>query len=281
MTQSRYSDVVSLLNDIYEGAYFVLRSNNLLVRTVTVFQDNAGMSPRKSSMYGAANPRAVSEGEDVTATPFNRTLLTTLTPSRYADQVVLTDERIATDSQNVRADAAMEMGSAFAEFVDQQIAGDLTSLTGGTVGTAGTALTWANILRARALLQNSKVPGPYYCALHPYQWLRLVESAAISGSELKAAPGFQDTLVSTYFVASILGGVTFVVSPSIPTSGNDATGALYSPMALAYDERRPFNMRPERDESRESWEVNFSLWFGHGLWRPALGVKLIGLATLP
>lgn len=281
MTLSTYTAIATLVEEIYEGAYFTLRANNLLVRTVTAFTENSGMAPRKASVYSAANVRPFAEGADVTATAFNRTLLSTLTPARYADQVIVTDERLATDPQNVRADVALEMGAAFAEFVDAQIASDFDSLTGGSFGTADSALTWAHILRARALLHNAKVPSPYFCALHPYQWLRLVESAALSGTELQQAPAFQDSLVSTYFVASLIGGVTFVVTPSIAVTANNAIGAMYSPLALAYDERRAFNLRPQRDESREALELNFSLWFAHGVWRPQMGVKLIGLATLP
>lgn len=281
MTLSKYSDIAALVEDIYEGAYLTLRANNALVRTVTVFDQNRGMAPRKATVYSAADVRPFGEGDSVTATAFNRTALSTLTPARYADQVILTDQRIESDPQDVRADVALEMGAAFAEFVDAKIASNFADLTGGSFGAADSALTWAHILRARALLHNAKVPAPYFCALHPYQWLRLVESAALSGTELQQAPAFQDALVSTYFVASLIGGVTFVVTPSIAVTSDNAVGAMYSPLALAYDERRPFNMRPQRNEAREALELNFSLWFAHGVWRPTLGVKLIGLATLP
>ncbi|MFQ3536754.1 MAG: hypothetical protein SNJ58_12850 [Aggregatilineales bacterium] len=281
MTLSKYADIAALVEDIYEGAYFTLRANNALVRTVTAFSENRGMAPRKAAIYSAANVRPFDEGDSVTATAFNRTALSTLTPARYADQVILTDQRIATDPQDVRTDVALEMGAAFAEFVDAKIASNFPDLTGGSFGAPGSALTWAHILRARALLHNAKVPAPYFCALHPYQWLRLVESAALSGTELQQAPAFQDALVSTYFVASLIGGVTFVVTPSIAVEAENAIGALYSPLALAYDERRAFNMRPQRNEAREALELNFSLWFAHGVWRPMMGVKLIGLATLP
>ncbi|PJF30844.1 MAG: hypothetical protein CUN51_06570 [Candidatus Thermofonsia Clade 1 bacterium] len=281
MTLSKYSDIAALIEDIYEGAYFTLRANNALVRTVTVFSENRGMAPRKATLYSAANVRPFGEGDSVTATAFNRTALSTLTPARYADQVILTDQRIATDPQDVRVDVALEMGAAFAEFVDAKIASNFADLTGGSFGALDSALTWAHVLRARALLHNAKVPAPYFCALHPYQWLRLVESAALSGTELQQAPAFQDALVSTYFVASLIGGVTFVVTPSIAVEDDNAVGAMYSPLALAYDERRAFNMRPQRNEAREALELNFSLWFAHGVWRPSMGVKLIGLATLP
>jgi hypothetical protein len=238
------------------------------------------MAPRKATLNSASNPREVSEGDDVTPTQFNKTLLATLTPARHADQFLITDQRIETDSDNVRSDASLELGGGFAEYVDTKLATLFTSLTGGSVGTAGSALTWAHIFQARSLMQTNKVPGPYFCAIHPYGWYDLVNAAAVAGTELKDAPGFQDALVETYQTASIIGGVTFVITPDIAIdSSADAIGAMYSPMALAYDERKAFNIRPQRDESREAWELNASLWFGYGVWRANMGVKITHDAT--
>lgn len=280
--QTRYADITSLINDIHSGALFVLRQQNLLVRTVTVFRDTAGMAPRKNSEYGAANPREAGEGEDVTPTKFDRSALSTLTPARHADQFFLSDQRVATDDQNVAVDGALELGASFAQYVDGKIATNFTSLTGGTIGTAGGTLTWSKLIAGRSLMQGLKVPGPYWCALHPYQWNHLVQEAATPGTSITAAPGLQDALVASYFVTNILGGVYFVITPSIEVDADsDAIGAMYSSLALAYDERKAFNTRPERDESREGVEVNASMWFAHGTWAPARGIKLIGDATTP
>lgn len=280
--QTRWADITSVTNDIYEGALFTLRQQNLLARTVTVFRDTAGMQPRKVTEYGIANPRQVAEGEDVTPTKFDRTLLNTLTPYRHADMFLLTDERVATDAQNVRLDAAMELGASFAQDVDEKIASLYGSLTGGTIGTAGGTITWAKLIGARSLMQGLKIPGPYWCALHPYQWAHLVTSAVATGSEIANAPGFQDALVNSYFVSSILGGVFFVVTPSIMVDANaDAVGAMYSPMALAYDERQAFRIEPERDASRQATELNANMWYAYGTWAPTRGIALVGDATTP
>lgn len=279
--QSRYADISSLINDIYEGAFMTLRQQNLLVPTVSVFSGQ-GMNPRKNSTYGAANPRQVAEGEDVTSTQFNRTALSTLTPYRYADQFFMTDERLATDDQNLRADAALELGGAFAAYVDESIADQFASLTGGTIGSAGSTLLWDEIIKARAMMHALKIPGPYFCVLHPYQWMYLVQSATATSAEIAGAPQFQDSLINNYFVSSLVGGVTFVVTPSIDVDTNaDAIGAMYNRQAIAYDERRPFNIRPERDESREGVELNASLWYAVGTWAPTRGIKLVGDATTP
>ena len=276
---STYDAIASLTNDIYEGSYYTLRTNNRLVRTVTVLS-GTGMAPRKATIHGTSNPRAVGEGEDVTPTKFDKTLLATLTPARHADQFLITDQDLETNSDNLRAAASLELGGGFAEYVDEKLATLFTSFTGGSVGAAGSALTWAHIFQARSLMQTNKVPGPYFCAIHPLGWYDLTSSAALAGTELADAPNFQDALVETYQTATIVGGVTFVITPDIAIDSNaDAIGAMYSPMALAYDERKAFNIRPQRDESREAWELNASLWFGYGVWRANMGVKITHDAT--
>lgn len=280
--QTRYADVSDLVNDIYEGALFTLRADAVLIRTVTVLADASGLNPRKLTRYGAANPREVSEGEDVTATQLERSLLNTLTPAEHADQFFLTDARITSDTENVRADAAMELGAAFADYVDAKLGALMASLTGGTIGSTGVALGWANVLSARALLHNAKVPGPYWCALHPFQWDALVKEAATeTDSIFTSAPAFQDELVSQYFISSLLGDVIFAVSPNIPLDDTDATGGMYSATALAYDERKPFTVEPQRDASRRGWELNASMAFAYGVYDAARGVQLVGDATEP
>jgi hypothetical protein len=277
---TRYADISSLVNDIYEGALFTLRERNLLTRTVRVFTDTMSMAPRKNTAYGTANVRQVGEGEDITPTKFDRTLLSTLTPARYSDQFVITDERIATDPLNVRADAAMELGAAFAEYVDKQLVADFNGLTGGTIGTPGGTLTWDNLSDAYVLLVMAKVPRPYWCALHPQQWNRLRKAAGASGVQVAQAPLFQDRLTQDYFVSSLWGDLFFVVTANI-TQGTAAVGAMYSPLALAYDERTPFTVEPQRDASRGAWELNANLRFAHGVWAAARGVQLIGTAANP
>lgn len=280
--QTRWADITSISNDLYEGAVFTLRQENLLARTVTVFGDTSSMWDRKNTQYSTANPRQVGEGEDVTATKFERSLLSTLTPATYADQFFLTDQRIRSDTQGVVADAAMEQGAAFAQQVDEALASSFNLLTGGTIGTAGGTVTWANLIEARAMMHALKIPGPYWCALHPYQWMYLVNSALTTGTEIANAPAFQDQLVNNYFRSSILGNVTFVVTPSIAVDGGgDAIGAMYNRIALAYDVRQPFRVEPQRDASRRGWEWNFNTDYATGAWVPARGIQIIGDASTP
>lgn len=274
---STYASISSLVNPIYEAALFELMETNLLVPTVKTFGNTMGMAPRKVSEYGTANFRQVGEGEDVVPTIFDRALLQTLTPARHADSFLLTDERVTTDPQDVQGDAAMVLGQTAANYVDKLIASKFSNLTGGTIGSAGGTLTWDNIADGYATLKNLNVPGPYWCALHPYHWNKLRKNGG-SVVSITSAPMFNDRLTQDYFLTSMFGDLYFVITSNI-TSGTAAVGAMYSSMALAYDERKGFNIRPQRDESREAWELNASLWFAYGTWDATRGVQMIGTAA--
>lgn len=278
---TRYADITALVNDIYHNALFALRERNLLAPTV-MNATAGGMNPRKVTTYGTANPRAVNEGVDVAPTQFTKTLLSTITPARVADTFLLTDEDMATDPDNARNSAAMEMGAAFAEFVDQDIASQFSNLTAGTISLTGGSLTWAGVVNAHAILHASNVPGPYVCVLHPYQWADLFTQAVVSDVALTRAPAFQDRMVNNYFVSSLLGDVTFVVSSNVSVDSTpDATAGMYNRDAIIFDVRKPFSIRPQRDESREALELNASIWYETAVWRAALGVQIISDATTP
>jgi hypothetical protein len=274
------------LDNVHQAALFQLRETNLLARTVRVFNDNGTFNPRDISRYNAANPREAGDGEDVTPTQFNRTNLATLTPIRVADQFLISDPRVASDRENVLADAAMELGDSFAEKVDTDIATLFDDVTGGTIGSAGGTITWSNLFSARAILHGSKVKGPYWCALHPYQWKHLLDAtigSVAASAVIVNAPEFNDTLVRDFYLQiPMLGGVTFVISANIAVdASDDAIGCMYAPMAMALDVRLPFTIAPERDESRQATELNANMWYAFNTWDAVRGVQLIGDATTP
>ncbi len=284
--QSTYSNISSLINPIQADALDVLREYNVLVPTITNLS-GSGLMARKLSEYNDVNVRQIGETDDITPTRFDRSLKSTLTPAIYAEQVFLTDMNIDSNDQNVRVDAAMNLGNAFAQNVDTNIATNFGSLTAGTVGSAGSALTWDNILAARSILQATKVPGPYYCALHPYQFHDLLMEANTNGnsSSFIGAPNFSDRMIASAYQQNLMAiGVTFVVSANIAIDGSDdATGAMYAMSALAYDERRAFQIAAQRDESRGGggWELNASLVYAHGTWATDRGVQIISDASTP
>ena len=76
-------------------------------------------------------------------------------------------------------------------------------------------------------------------------------------------------------------GINIFVSTNVPISGTDAYAALFSPAALVYDQRRAVRLERERDASRRAWELNLSVVYGQGTWRPKFGVQGIFDNTAP
>lgn len=79
-----------------------------------------------------------------------------------------------------------------------------------------------------------------------------------------------------------MSGVNIYTSMNIPGGGtNTAKGAMFSRPALAVDYRRGVRIEPERDASRRAWELNMSMVYAHGVWRPKFGVQMVFDAALP
>ena len=280
-----FAQISARVNDIIEDSLAVARMANVLAPTVTNLTAG-GMNPRKLNEYNAVTFATSGEDDDTSAQQFTKDALSTMTPAAYRARVDLTDQRVESDFDGEVANASMELGSAAARAIDVNIAATFTSLTGGTIGLAGTYITWAHITKAYAVLMNQGVPAgsPVFCALHPYQWEVLLRANSVAGSTIAVSPQFQDRQVSApnFFSIPQFVGITFVISNAISVdASDDAYGAIYVPQSMALDTRKAFNIRPERDESRELTELNASMWYAYGVWRPAFGVAILSDAIVP
>lgn len=171
-----WSDISGTANQIKADSLAVARMAVLLLPTVTSLSAS-GMNIRQVDQWNSLTFSQHTEETDEASTDFSKSALATLTPLNYHCRVDLTDERLASDSDAVRAAASLELGSAAAAHVDGAI-GDLfgtATAWAGTIGpaNAGTAvggtITWRAITKAYALLVNQGVPAgaPIYCAMHP------------------------------------------------------------------------------------------------------------------
>lgn len=280
-----YSDISARVNDIIENSLAVARMSNVLLSTVKTM-GAGGMMVRKVNEYNAITFAAAGEEDDTAAQVFSKDALSSLTPAPYRARVDITDERAESDFDNEIAGAAMEFGAAAATHVDTNIAANFSSLTGGTIGSAGTAITWRHITKGLALLMNQGVPRSeqVFCALHPYQWEVLLAANTVAANTVAVAPGFQDAMAGSpsFFEIPSFQGIVFAITNVIAViTGDDAYGAIYVPSALAVDTRKAFNIRPQRDESKELTELNSSMWYAHGVWRPTFGVAILSDASTP
>lgn len=282
MAFTKVSDIQSptdFIQKVYEDAMFVARDQNLMASLVTTYTGE-GIAPRVSSQWSSTSISAVNDDDDLTSQAFTPTVLSTLTPSEVGAQYLITDQRAESDPFGVQQAAAVELGQAIATKIETDLVGDFGSFTGGTVGAAGSAMTWGRFFAAAAQLRAQKAPGPVYAVLHPYHWHDLASEASIAGTNFNA-PQFGDEVMRNRFVG-MAAGVMIFESANIPVDGSDdAISGLFTPMALALDVRRAPRIEDERDASRRATELNLSAVYAHGVWRPKFGVKMIADASIP
>jgi len=276
-----YSNISTFVNTIYEDAFAVAREQTLATGLVNVFRDMSGLALRKSQGYSGVTINTIGESDDLSSQVFTPTAVATLTPYEYGAQFLLTDSRIESDPFGVRQDAALELGAALADKIDANAFSVFSSLTGGTVGVTGSAISWTYFENAIALLQAQHAPKPWVAVMHPYQWAILARAASVAGSSAtNPAPSLLEDVNRNFFITNTM-GVSVFVSSNVQTSGTDAYMGVFSPLALAIDFRRAPRLEAERDASRRAWELNMSAVFAYGVWRPKYGVHGIFALTTP
>ena len=275
--ESTYSDISTLVGNIYEAALLSAVENDVMSNLVTRFS-STGSAPRVWANYSGGTYATIAETADMTAQTFNPAAAGTLTPAVYGQMFFLTDLRIAGDTQGVVRDAAEFLGGGAGEQVDTHLSGLFSSLTGGTVGTAGGTLTWANIFRAQAYLRTNKVKGRYAVVVHPVQWYHLT-SASSGVPTLMQSEKIKDSVVGGFYQASF-SNLDFFADANI-ASGTAAVGGMFGPPAIALDSRRAFRIENQRDASRGGggFELNATVQYAYGVYRPTYGVKMIGTSA--
>jgi hypothetical protein len=275
------TNIAAFVQTIYEDAMLVVRENALATSLVTVYSDRSGTAARTRSDYGTATIQSIGEIDDMTSQAFSPTAGNSLTPSEVGAQFFLTDLRVETDPFPVRSDAAMELGMAVADKIDRDIFSKFSSLTGGTVGTSGSVITWNYFAAMLARLQAQHAPKPYVFVCHPYQWSVLAKAASVASAVRTNAPEYlMEAVARNYFVANY-SGVDIFVTSNVQTSGTDAYAAMFARPALAFDNRRSPRLEPERDASRRGWELNLTTVYAYGVWRATYGIQGVFDATAP
>jgi hypothetical protein len=276
--ESTYAGIAGLVANIYDIAVMSAQEGNAIAPFVTVF-NQTGSAPRIFGAYSGGTFAAVAEDADMSAQAFNSSASGTITPATYGSQILLTERRIASDPANAQAEAGQYLGETASAHIDTNLAGVFASLTGGTVGTAGGTLTWANILRAQAYLRTNKVFGRYTVVVHPVQWYYLT-SASSGVPTFIDNPNLKESVINGFYQASF-GNMDFLADANI-ASGTAAVAGMFAKPAIVLDMRRPFTINPQWDASYSGsggWELNSSMEYGYGVYRPTYGVKMIGTSV--
>lgn len=275
------SNITAFINTIFEASILVARDNNVMTGLVRVFNDRTGVATRQNSQYGGLTVAAIAETDDLTGQAFTPASIATLTPAEAGGQYFLTDTRVESDPFAVRNDASQDMGGAMATKMETDLIGNFAGFTGGTVGAAGSAITWGHVFAMEARLKARMAPYPYYLVLHPYQWFPLAKAASVAGTNTNAPQSLLEQVNSAFFVRQA-GGISIFVSGNVSIdSSDDAVVGMWSRDAMALDIRRQPRIEPERDASRRGWELNLSTIYAEGVWRPTFGIQGTFDAALP
>lgn len=269
------TDINAYIQTIFEDAMFVAREASVMPALVTQFSDtNDERKPRQGNDWSQVTITAIGETDDLASQSFTPSAAQTLTPAEAGAQIFLTDTRISSDPFGVRNSAAMELGMAMASKINSDLLGDIASLTGGTVGSAGTTITWGHFFAARSQVANAtKKMGPYVCVLHEYQWFVLAKGVSLQAT-VTNAPAVQDEITRRWYVGTVA-DVDIYTSTDITIDGSgDAKGGMFPRSAMAFDGRRAPRLEPERDASRRGWELNMTAVYAHGVWRPEYGILM-------
>lgn len=281
--ESTYALISDVLPAIWESALDYAKHSFVMPSLVKTFTNYRGMVDRLVSQYVETGVTDnLGETTDLTTTPFDRSLLSTLTPKEIGKQFVITDRRVDTDTEDVFADAARDIGYAIGKKLEVDLLGVFPSFTPTPVGAKNAAFSMAKVMVARSILAANNVPGPYTLVLHPYQFHDIFTdfTALAVASNQDIINGF----AKNYYVTRYA-DVNIVVSslPTITTDGSGtwATAALFSRDAIALDIRRGFRIEPERNASMRATELNATMIYGVGAWRPDWGIEIWSDATTP
>lgn len=280
-----WSDVSSIAAAVQEDAYFIVREAAIMQNFVTTFGDMRGGNLRKSYEYNSVTATTIAEVDDLTSSAFTPSVGQTLTPAEIGAQFFITDLRRDSEApESILTDAARELGFAGADKINNDLAGDMASLTGGSIGAAGGTITWGYVAAAIAQARNASksIAVPLSVVIHGYQAAVLAKAASVAGATVITTPATNDLITRSGITQafSFLGVPIYQVFVSADTAG-DFTGGVFPREALALDWRRPIRVEAERDASRRGTELDMSAVYAHGVWRPALGVKMIFDAAAP
>lgn len=281
-----FSDLGTLAQTVQEDAIFIVRETYQMQNLVTVLSDMTGLNTRTNHVYNSGTAKDIGEADDLSSDNFTPSADQVLTPSEIGEQFFITDSRAASQApEMIMTDAARELGFAAGDKIETDLVGEIANLTGGTVGAAGSTITWGYVSAAIAQARNANKSNakPLSCVLHAYQAAVLAKTASVAGAtSLAQAPGFTEDITRNYMRAAFMFmGVPIYQVFATPDSADDFTGGVFPREAIAIDWRRAVRIEPERDASRRGVELNMSAVYAHGVWRPDRGIQTIFDATAP
>lgn len=181
---------------------------------------------------------------------------------------VLESKVVNSIAPEVLSEVAEQGGTALYRAIDSSLAALFSSLTAGTIGTSGAALTVANVLLGEANLDANFVFGDRYGFVHPQAFYDLKSDMMSKNYGISKvtsdAQGNDNVIIST---------VTFQKTALVPTinSAADYAGAILTRQALGLVVAQNPQVEILDVPSEHSYSIDCTVAFGTGVIRPKFG----------
>lgn len=182
--------------------------------------------------------------------------------------------------ENVIASLADQMGMALAEGLDKELIALFSNVAiTQALGSAGTEMTVADIMKAAATIRAQKYTGQLFAVVSPLQAYNM-KAALTATTSYQNATSAGSRVLDQYYVGSIA-GVTILESALIAADGSgDAVGCVFAPAAFGVAQRGGVAMETQRNAAKRSTDVVETVVAGAGIIRPELAVSLTFDATI-
>ena len=283
MAITKYTDISSYINTIYERSLLVVRERNLMASLATNYSAQ-GWMVRTFSTRPEVTPVTVADGVDFTSpTSFGKSTIGSLTPAEKIAQIILTDQNVETDPDGAISDASQELGEAIATLIDTDLVGDFSSFSTGEVGPgAGNSATITDFAVGMSTLRNAKAPSPINAVVHPYHWHDVWVELGQPAATYDFLGEVANEAMRDFYVSNMMMMRWFTNANISVDASDDAISGIFNSRALALDTRRPYRLETERDASLRAYELNATVGYAHGVGdRPAFGVYYTADAAAP
>lgn len=265
-----------LFTNLLGDAQFAAYENSVARQIVTAlnYPGNAG-KVLQIPVYASVSADDLTEGNAATAANTNTTSVS-LTLAEIGTYFQVTDMLRDSAQRDVIADLGAQAGRAIAEKMDSTVFALFDSFSTEISSNVNAEVTVDSILQGVATLRAAKLTGPFYAVVHPGVAYNLKKELATNGgNNIPGLTNVGETVLSDFFIGRIA-GCTIFESALVPTSGNNATNAVFHPGALAHAMRGGLNLETQRQAKNRATDIMLTAVQGAAIMQNGFGVKITG-----
>ena len=203
------------------------------------------------------------DGEDIVDEEDIGMTTVDLTASEVGAKVILTDKLVKQSSDNVFSIVGRQLGDGMARKKDEDVVA-LYSGFGTDLGSAGRAMSLANVSAAVAYAKGKNFGSQVYINHHPFAVWDVANTAVTASSTYPVPKGWTEDLLGNFFSGlRPLNGVPIFEDGNISIdSSDDAIGVVADKSALAVLKSVDTRTERERDASLRATELVITADYG-------------------